>query len=140
VDVSIASKYGIDLAQLTRVLAEDIHHTLDSFRHDLDDNLPRQIRSVVKEVVGNVQGKQTADTANIANSHTSLPNEGFHSNQAVNTNLQHSYYQATAYGPHFPSGSTGMPHGSWPDARVPNMQYVLNTDKGVSGELSEGVK
>jgi hypothetical protein len=57
VDVSVASKYGTDLAQLTHVLAEDARFTLDSFKHDLDDKLPKQIKSVVKELVGNVQGK-----------------------------------------------------------------------------------
>jgi hypothetical protein len=32
VDVSVASKYITDLAQLTRVLAEDVRCTLHSFR------------------------------------------------------------------------------------------------------------
>jgi hypothetical protein len=61
VDVSITSKYGADLAQLTRVLAEDVCSTIDSFKHDLYDNLPRQIRSVLKDVVGESQGKQPID-------------------------------------------------------------------------------
>jgi hypothetical protein len=43
VDVSVASKYGTDLAQFTRAMGEDVHITLDSFRRDLDDSLPRQI-------------------------------------------------------------------------------------------------
>jgi hypothetical protein len=63
VDVSVASKYDTDLAQLTRVLAEDVRFTLDSFKHDLDNNLPKQIKSVVKELVGNMQGKQTVNLA-----------------------------------------------------------------------------
>jgi hypothetical protein len=41
VDVSVASKYGADLAQLTRALVENVRHTLESFRQDMDDNLPR---------------------------------------------------------------------------------------------------
>jgi hypothetical protein len=74
VDISVASKYDTDLAQLTRVLAEDVRHMLDSFRHDLGDNLPRQIRSVVKEVVGNTQGKQAIDVAGTAaQRHTGEP-------------------------------------------------------------------
>jgi hypothetical protein len=52
VDISVASKYGADLAHLTRVPVEDVHGTIDSFKHDLNDNLPRQIRMVVKDVVG----------------------------------------------------------------------------------------
>jgi hypothetical protein len=39
VDVSVTSKYGADLAQLTHVLAEDVGHTLDAFRQDLNDNM-----------------------------------------------------------------------------------------------------
>jgi uncharacterized protein YqfB (UPF0267 family) len=41
VDVSVASKYSVDLAQLTQAFAEDVCITLDSLRHNLDDNLPR---------------------------------------------------------------------------------------------------
>jgi hypothetical protein len=43
VDVSVASKYGADLAQLTQALAEDVWSTLDLFWQDMDDNLPCQI-------------------------------------------------------------------------------------------------
>jgi hypothetical protein len=41
VDVSVASKYGTDLAQLTRALGEDVRSTLDPYQHDLDNSLPR---------------------------------------------------------------------------------------------------
>jgi hypothetical protein len=41
VDISIPSKYGANLAHFTQVLAEDLHGTLDYFKHDLNDNLPR---------------------------------------------------------------------------------------------------
>jgi hypothetical protein len=84
VDVSVARKYVTDLAQLTHVLAEDVHHTLDSFMHDIDDNLPRQIRSVVKEVVGNTQGNQAADTARTATQQATLPHEGYRTTQPAN--------------------------------------------------------
>jgi hypothetical protein len=39
VDISVASKYVDDSAQLTHVLAEDLRNRLDSFRQDMD-NLP----------------------------------------------------------------------------------------------------
>jgi hypothetical protein len=68
VDVSVASKYGADMAQLTRVLAEDVRHILDSFKQDLEDGLPRQIRTVGKEVLGNTQGKRVIDMSG-----TSMP-------------------------------------------------------------------
>jgi uncharacterized protein YjaG (DUF416 family) len=41
VDVSMASKYGADLTQFTRVVAEDMRNTLDAFKTDLNNNLPR---------------------------------------------------------------------------------------------------
>jgi hypothetical protein len=47
VDVSVVSKYGADLAQLTRVSVEDMQGTIELFKHDLDNSLPMQIRSAV---------------------------------------------------------------------------------------------
>jgi hypothetical protein len=93
----------------------------------------------VKEVVGNVQGKQLADAAANAASQTALLNEGFRSSQTVNPNFPQPYYQATGFSPSFPSGSGGIPHRPWPGMHVPNMQYTLNTDRGASGELSKNV-
>jgi hypothetical protein len=43
VDVSVASKYGADLTQFTRVVAEDMRNTLDSFKQDMNSSLPRQV-------------------------------------------------------------------------------------------------
>jgi hypothetical protein len=43
VDVSVASKYDIDLTQFTR-------NTLESFKTDLHNTLPRQVRSVVQQI------------------------------------------------------------------------------------------
>jgi hypothetical protein len=62
VHVSIASKYGADLAQLTRVLAEDMRNTLNLFWCDLDNNLPKQIRLVLREVMGDVHGKRVSES------------------------------------------------------------------------------
>jgi hypothetical protein len=61
VDVSVASKYGADLAQLMRILAEDMRHMLDLYKQDLDNGLMRLVKSVVKEVMGNTQGKRVVD-------------------------------------------------------------------------------
>jgi hypothetical protein len=57
-DVAIASKYGNDLSNLTRVITNDVHSTLESFKTDLQNTLPRQIRWVVQQVQGEAQGKQ----------------------------------------------------------------------------------
>jgi hypothetical protein len=53
VDVSMDSKYIADLALLMWALAEDVCSMLDSFKHDLDDSLLRQVKC-----------KQMADTTN----------------------------------------------------------------------------
>jgi hypothetical protein len=57
-DVAVASKYGKDLSNLTRVITDDVRSMLESFKTDLQNTLPRQIRSVVQQVQGEAQGKQ----------------------------------------------------------------------------------
>jgi hypothetical protein len=52
VDVSVVSKFGADLTQFTCVVAEDMHNTLETFKTDLSNNLPRQVRSVVQQIHG----------------------------------------------------------------------------------------
>jgi hypothetical protein len=49
VGMSVASKYGVDLTQFTWVVAEDMRNTLDTFKHDLIRNLPKQVRSLVQQ-------------------------------------------------------------------------------------------
>jgi hypothetical protein len=142
VDASMASKYGAD--------PEDVWSTLHSFRHDLDDILRKQVRSVVKEVIGNTQGKHVVDTSATAVPQMMLPlggvgvtTGGGYANQPIIANLPQLYYQATTYGPTFPPGGTGMPYGLWSDAwptGTANTPYAVNTDRVMSGEMSEGVK
>jgi hypothetical protein len=57
-DVAVASKYGNDLTNFTRTITEEVRSTLDTFKTDLQNKLPRQIRSVVQQVHGESQGKQ----------------------------------------------------------------------------------
>jgi hypothetical protein len=40
------------------VITDDVRTTLESFKTDLQNALPRQIRSVVQQVQGEAQGKQ----------------------------------------------------------------------------------
>jgi hypothetical protein len=47
-DVAVASKYGSDLTNFTRTITEEVHSTLDTFKTDLQNTLPQQIRSVVQ--------------------------------------------------------------------------------------------
>jgi hypothetical protein len=65
VDVSIASKYGADLTQFTRVIPEDMCNTLDAFKQDLNGSLPRQERAVVQQINDESQGKRVQGTANV---------------------------------------------------------------------------
>jgi hypothetical protein len=58
VDVSVASKYGVDLTQLMHIIADDMRNTLGSFKTDLHNTLPRQVRSVVQQIQGEAQGKE----------------------------------------------------------------------------------
>jgi hypothetical protein len=58
VDVSVASKYGDDLTQFTQVMAEEMHSTFDALKQDLGSSLPRQVRTVVQQIKGEVQGKR----------------------------------------------------------------------------------
>jgi hypothetical protein len=46
-DIAVASKYGNNLSNLTRDITNDVHSMLESFKTDLQNALPRQIRSVV---------------------------------------------------------------------------------------------
>jgi hypothetical protein len=57
-DVAVARKYRNDLMNYTYTITEEVRSTLDTFKTDLQDTLPRQIRSVVQQVHGESQGKQ----------------------------------------------------------------------------------
>jgi hypothetical protein len=49
-DVAVASKYGNDLSNFMCVITDEVRSTLESFKTDLQNTLPRQIRSVVRQV------------------------------------------------------------------------------------------
>jgi hypothetical protein len=51
-DVAVASKYDNDLSNFTHVITNDVHSTLESFKTNIQNTLPRQIRSVVQQVQG----------------------------------------------------------------------------------------
>jgi hypothetical protein len=50
IDVSVASKYDDDLTQFTRIIADEMRNTLECFKTDLHNTLPRQVRSVVQQI------------------------------------------------------------------------------------------
>jgi hypothetical protein len=57
-DVVVASKYVNDLTNFIRTITEEVRSTLDTFKTDLQNMLPQQIRLVVQQVQGESQGKQ----------------------------------------------------------------------------------
>jgi cell wall assembly regulator SMI1 len=64
VDVSVASKYVADLTQFTHVVAEDMCNMVDSFKQDMDSNLPRQVRALLQHIHGVAQGKRLEGSPN----------------------------------------------------------------------------
>jgi hypothetical protein len=58
VDVLVASKYGADLTQFTLIIPNDMRNTLETFKTDLHNTLPRQVSSVVQHIQGEAQCKQ----------------------------------------------------------------------------------
>jgi hypothetical protein len=57
-DIAVTSKYGNDLSKFTRTITEEVRSTLDTFKTNLQNTLPWQIRSVVQHVQGESQVKQ----------------------------------------------------------------------------------
>jgi uncharacterized alkaline shock family protein YloU len=47
-DVAVARKYGNDITNFTHTITEEVRSTLDTFKTDLQNMLPQQIRSVVQ--------------------------------------------------------------------------------------------
>jgi uncharacterized alkaline shock family protein YloU len=47
-DVAVASKYGNNLTNFTHTITEEVHSTLDTFKTDLQNTMPQQIRLVVQ--------------------------------------------------------------------------------------------
>jgi hypothetical protein len=58
-DGAVASKFGNNPMNFNRTITKEVHSTINTFKTDLQNNLPRQIRSVVQDVLGESQGKQT---------------------------------------------------------------------------------
>jgi hypothetical protein len=56
-DIAVASKYGKDLTNITCTITEEVCSTLDTFKTDLQNMLPQQIRLVVQQAHGESQGK-----------------------------------------------------------------------------------
>jgi hypothetical protein len=122
-DVVVANKYGNDLSNFTRVIIDDVHSMLESFKTDLQNTLPRQIRSVVQQIQGEAQGKQPdlahstlymvalGNTGVLAN--TSTPHLGSTSGDVIYVDANSPYPGSTSMGNPgvFPTASIPYPGG-----------------------------
>jgi hypothetical protein len=94
---------------------------LDSFKQDMNSNLPRQVRALVQQVHGAAHGKCIKGSPN-AFSMRGSPRQGNQGtlanvsqpNLGTNLNLQQPFYQTMAYGPNIPPMGSGIPHGPVP--------------------------
>ena len=50
IDVSVASKYGSDLTNTARTITKAVVDKFDEFKEQLEDSIPRQVRSVVLQI------------------------------------------------------------------------------------------
>jgi hypothetical protein len=125
-----------------------MHNTLDTFKTDLNNNLPRQVRSVVQQIQGEDQGKWLegspstphpggGGTSSQAN-HGALANVS-QTNPGVNLSLQQPYYQTMAYRPNIPPMGCGIPHGPVPDVLFPRTAAYGTPNTIADGEMTDGV-
>jgi hypothetical protein len=149
--VSVASKYGADLTQFIQVIADDMCSTLDMFKQDLHNTLPRQVRAIVQQVSGEVQGKRVegSPTAPGPSTTTDHVNPGTlatfsQPNTGVNLNLQQLFYQTMAYGLNISPMGSGVQHGPIPDVLFPRTlgpgTYPIGTDRANDGGMTDGVR
>jgi hypothetical protein len=150
VDVSVASKYGNDLTQKTRVMAEDLHSTFDALKQDLSSSLAMQVRAVVQQIHGEAHGKHVEASSVVPNP---SPNAitgvwGMMINvsqpsSSSNPNPQQPFYQTVAYGPNIPPMGNGVPHGPVPNVMFPRVMGNTFNQAGagrVEGGMTEGVR
>jgi hypothetical protein len=114
IDVSINSKYDANLEGFTRTLTDSLRSSLESFKfdykQDVYNNLHKQVRSMVQQVLGEGRGKRDTDTSPAGNTNSGasgVATQGSPSTAsrtrgvgaAANPSFQQPYYQAIVYGP-----------------------------------------
>jgi hypothetical protein len=124
-DVAVASKYRNNLTNFTCTITEEVRSTLDTFKTDLQNMLPRQIRSVVQQVQGESQGKQpVAEPSTPYPGSTSAPG---------NTSMVYPGNTTTPGNP----GNTASTSTSHPGNTSGNLIYV-DTSSPYPGGVSMG--
>jgi hypothetical protein len=161
IDVAVASKYGNHLSNLMHVITDDVRTTLESFKTDLRNTLPRQIRSVVQKVQGEAQGKQpglahstpypgnTSAPGNMGTlflgsttapgnmrvlANTSMPHLGSTSGNVIYVDVSSSYLGSTSLGNPgvFPTASIPYPGGASTSGNPGLPAHVTQPNLGVS--------
>jgi hypothetical protein len=65
IDVSVNRKCSADLEGITCTLTDGLHNSLESFKldckQDVDNNLHRQVRSMVQQILREGRGKRDTD-------------------------------------------------------------------------------
>jgi hypothetical protein len=151
VDGSVASKYGDDLTQFTRVMAEDLRSTFDALKQDLSSSLPRQVRTIVQQINGEVQEKRAEGSPTILNPGHTANSSNLGTLANVNQpssggkpNLTQPFYQTVAYGPHIPLMGNGVPHGPVPNVLFPratsNVFNQASAGRAGEGVMTEGAR
>jgi hypothetical protein len=141
-EVAVASKYGNNLSNFMCVITDDVHSTLEGFKIDLQDTLPRQITSVVQQVQGEAQGKQpdlahsTPYTIALGNTgvlpNTSTPHPGSTSGNVIYVDANSPYPGSTSKGNLrvFPTAS--IPYLGGTSTSI-NMGYPTHTTQPNTG-------
>jgi hypothetical protein len=73
-DVSVNNKYGVDLEVITRTLIESVWGSVESLRLEFKQEskkMPRQIRLIVQQVLGEARDKQDCESPSAS---TTMPN------------------------------------------------------------------
>lgn len=136
IDTSIASKYGVDVMEITCMISEGLRNSFHAFssefKQDITNNMPRQIRSIVQQIKEEGQGKRATNSPCTPSfGRAVVPNtmdvsaKGTNGSSVANFNLQQPYYQTVAYGPFVHPIGNEVSHGSAPN------EHVVGTQGGV---------
>jgi hypothetical protein len=69
IDVSVNSMYGADLEGITRTLMDSVRGSVESLRLEFkqeSENVPRQVRGLIQQLLGEAKGKHDAESADIS--------------------------------------------------------------------------
>jgi hypothetical protein len=152
IDVSVSSKYGVDLKGITQMLVDSLQGSFELFKleskRESKEGLSRWVRAVVQQVLREAKGKSEVDImgAGLATSSTGTTTaQTLHQATmgvggqgcVTNPNLRQPYYQVQSYGPgtqHVPD----LPDSYFPipsPIPVPMGNTYLGMSENVRGQV-----